>query len=123
MVRPQRKEFLDNHLQPVRKEGKLYIKDKADFLDKLKDLGEVPEGTILVAADVTVLYPNIPHAEGLEVFPYACIFMGYNERQFLKTKSVKPWVWKRFVDHVFFIWMGSEHAFFIWIGSEEKVYR
>ena len=37
-------EFLDHHLQLVMKEGKSYIKDTADFLDKLKDLGETPEG-------------------------------------------------------------------------------
>ena len=33
-------EFLDHHLQPVMKEGKLYIKDTANFLDKLRDLGK-----------------------------------------------------------------------------------
>ena len=49
------------------KEGKSYIKDTADFLDKLKDLGQVPEGAILVTADVVGLYPSIPHTEGLEV--------------------------------------------------------
>ena len=60
-------EFLDHHWQPVMKEGKSYIKDRADFLDKLKDLGEIPEGAILVTADVVGLYPSIPHTEGLEV--------------------------------------------------------
>ena len=49
------------------KEEKSYIKDRADFLDKLKDLGEIPEGAILVTADVVGLYPSIPHTEGLEV--------------------------------------------------------
>ena len=49
------------------KEGKSYIKDTDDFLDKLKDLGEIPEGAILVTADVVGLYPSIPHTEGLEV--------------------------------------------------------
>ena len=60
-------EFLDHHLQPVMKEGKSYIKDTADFLDKLKDLGEIRDGAILVTADVVGLYPSIPHTEGLEV--------------------------------------------------------
>ena len=59
--------FLDHHLQPVMKEGKSYIKDTPDFLDKLKDLGEIPEGAILVTADVVRLYPSIPHTEGLDV--------------------------------------------------------
>ena len=60
-------EFLDHHLQPVMKEGKSYIKDTADFLDKLKDLGEIRDGAILVTADVVGLYSSIPHTEGLEV--------------------------------------------------------
>ena len=29
------------------KEGKLYIKDTTDYLDKLKNLGEIPEGATL----------------------------------------------------------------------------
>ena len=60
-------EFLDHCLQPLMKEAKSYIKNTADFLDKLKDLGEVPEGAILVTADLVGLYPSIPHTEGLEV--------------------------------------------------------
>ena len=59
--------FLDHHLQPVIKEGKLYIKDTTNFLDKLKALDDIPEGTILVTADVVQLYPSIPHTERLEV--------------------------------------------------------
>ena len=142
------------------KEGKSYIKDTADFLDRLKDLGEVPEGAILVTADVIGLYHSIPHTEGVEVLrkqydkflhkkaptediikmsdfalknnffefnskcfqqisgtaigtkfappPYACFFMDYIETEFLKTRSIKPWVWKRFIDDVFLIWTNSE---------------
>ena len=43
------------------KEGKSYIKDTVDFFDKIKDLGEMPGGAILVTADVVGLYPSIPH--------------------------------------------------------------
>ena len=60
-------EYLDHHLQLVMKEGKSCIKYTADFLDKLKDLGEIPEGAILMTADVVGLYPGILHTEGLEV--------------------------------------------------------
>ena len=51
------------------KEGKSYIKDTADFLDEFKDLAEIPDGAILVIADVVWLYPSIFHTEGLEVLP------------------------------------------------------
>ena len=56
-------ELLDHRLQPKMEEGKSYTKDTADFLDKLKDLSELPEGAILVTANVARLYPSIPHAE------------------------------------------------------------
>ena len=54
-------EFLDHNLQPVMKEEKSYIKDTDDFLDKLKDFVEIPEGAILVTADVVRLYPSLPY--------------------------------------------------------------
>ena len=49
------------------KERKSYIKDTADLLNTLKDLGEIPKGAILVTADVVGLYPTIPHTEVLKV--------------------------------------------------------
>ena len=39
---------------------------------------------------------------------YDCIFMDFIETEFLKTQSIKLWVWKRFIDDVFFIWTDSE---------------
>ena len=35
--------------------------------------------------------------------PYACIFMDYVETEFLKTQAIKSWLWKRFIDDIFFI--------------------
>ena len=46
--------------------GKSSIKDASDFLNKLMDLGDVPENDILVTADVVRLYPSIPHVDGLQ---------------------------------------------------------
>ena len=60
-------EFLDHHLQPVMKGSKSYKKGTADFLNKLKDLGQIPEGSIIITAGMVGLYPSIPHTEGLEV--------------------------------------------------------
>ena len=45
----------------------MYKKDKADFFDKIKDLGEIPVEAILGAADLVGLYPSIPHTENLDV--------------------------------------------------------
>ena len=41
-----------------------YIRDSYDFLEKIRELGPLPEEAILVTADVVALYPSIPHAEG-----------------------------------------------------------
>ena len=49
------------------KQGNSYIKDAGDFLEKLRAIGEIPKGAILVTADVVGLYPSIPHDEGLKV--------------------------------------------------------
>ena len=57
--------FLDFHLEPLAQNVKSYIKDTNHFLRKIKELGQLPEGTILFTIDVVGLYPNIPHDEGL----------------------------------------------------------
>ena len=36
--------------------------------------------------------------------PYACIFMDEVETSFLDTQELKPLVWFRYIDDVFFIW-------------------
>ena len=35
--------------------------------------------------------------------------MDYIETEFLKTQSTKPWVWKRFIGDVFFIWTNCKN--------------
>ena len=49
------------------KQGEYYIKDTGDFLKKLRRVGEIPKGSVLVPADVVWLYPSITHDGGLEV--------------------------------------------------------
>ena len=40
--------------------------------------------------------------------PYACILMDYIETEFLKSQEIKPWLWKRFIDDIFFIRTDTE---------------
>ena len=49
------------------KKGNSYLKETSDFLEKLRAIGKIPNGVILVTADVVGLYPRIPHDEGLKV--------------------------------------------------------
>ena len=38
-----------------------YIKDSADFIEKIKRISNIPDDSTLVTADVVGLYPSIPH--------------------------------------------------------------
>ena len=42
------------------------INDTIDFLCRLKEVGDIPGGTIICSMDVVSLYPHISHDEGLE---------------------------------------------------------
>ena len=71
--------FVDQKVRPLVPEIKSYIKDTNDFLHKLGQIGELPEGAILCTIDVVGLYPHIPHNEGLEALKEA---LGNLEGQF-----------------------------------------
>ena len=45
--------------------GWLYIRDSNDFINKIKNLKNIPSNSILVTADVAGLYSSIPHKSGL----------------------------------------------------------
>ena len=59
-------EFLYHHLKPVMQSSWSCIKDSGDFLRKIKQIGNLPENSILITADVVGLYPSIPHELGLK---------------------------------------------------------
>ena len=64
-------EFLDSHLKTIMKESWSYIKDSTNFINKIGQIGDIPENAILVTADVVGLYPNIPHKDGLKALKNA----------------------------------------------------
>ena len=39
---------------------------------------------------------------------YACIYMDKTETDFLKTQKLQPFVWLRYIEDIFFIWMHGE---------------
>ena len=43
--------------------------------------------------------------------PYACIYMDRVEEDFLKTQELKPLLWLRFIDDIFFIWTHGREEF------------
>ena len=42
------------------------LEDTRDFVNRIQDLSDLPESSILVSFDIVVLYPHIPHEEGTE---------------------------------------------------------
>ena len=69
-------QFVDHHLKPLVHTTHSFIKDTTHFLNKLGHLGHLPENASLVTLDVSSLYTNIPHNEGID----AC-------RHFLNTRD------------------------------------
>ena len=64
-------EFLDTQLKPIMQKSWYYIKDSGHFIRKIKNLTDIPEGAILVTADVVSLYPSILHQAGLKALKKA----------------------------------------------------
>ena len=59
-------EFVDYHLRPHVETLPSFIKDTTDYLQKMQALNPLPADTFLVTMDVTSLYTNITHADGID---------------------------------------------------------
>ncbi|XP_071150518.1 uncharacterized protein [Mytilus edulis] len=59
-------EFVDFHLRQHVEDLPSHIKDTTDYLRKMQALNPLPSDTTLVSMDVTSLYTNIPHADGID---------------------------------------------------------
>ena len=57
--------FVDYHLQPLVHKLPSFVKDTNDFLNKLLTISNLPANSLLVTLDVSSLYTNIPHNEGI----------------------------------------------------------
>ena len=74
-------------LKPLVQTLPSYIKDTTHFLLQLQNLGPLPDNALLVTLDVSSLYTNIPHNEGID----AC-------RHFLYTRQNKSLPAERICD-------------------------
>ena len=60
--------YVDHHAKPEVQKLPSYIEDTPDVLRKIAEKnrrGPLPPNAIPVVMDVTALYPNVPHEEGL----------------------------------------------------------
>ena len=152
-------EIVDYLIKPYLPSVTSYLKDTQDFLQKVRRLGPIPQGSLLMTLDVVSLYPSIPHSDGLSALAeflaerglpekhrtnicnlakfvltnnvfefdsdiylqvsgtaigtrmaptYAIIFLHMFESKFLKSASLNPYIWYRFIDDIFSIWQHGE---------------
>ena len=59
-------EYVTNILNPLVFKLPSFIKDTTHFLNKLSSLDNLPNNSLLVSLDVSSLYTNIPHSEGIQ---------------------------------------------------------
>ena len=78
-------EFVDYHLKPLVQNLPSFIKDTTHFLLQLEKLGPLPEKALLVTLDVSSLYTNIPHNEGIEACRH---FLNTRQNKSLPTESI-----------------------------------
>ena len=57
---------MDLHLQSHVQTLPSYLQDTTDFLKKQEALGPISSDALLVSMDVTSLYTNIPHSDGIK---------------------------------------------------------
>ena len=57
--------FVDEHIKKYVPKTRSYVRDTQHFISRLKQLGQIPTGALLVTLDVSSLYTNIPNHEGL----------------------------------------------------------
>ena len=62
--------YIDYILKPHMQSLPSYIKDTTDFIIKLKQFQVTSEKAYLVTLDVSSLYTNIPHEDGIEACQY-----------------------------------------------------
>ena len=81
---------------------------------KLDSLPELPNGCLLVTLDVSSLYTNMPHKEGIHACRKALKsrtntrLMCDLEQKILAQSPLKPLVWWRYIDEVLMIWPHGE---------------
>ena len=57
--------FVDEHIKEYVPKTASYVRDTQHFISKLKKMGKIPQGSLIVTLDVSSLYTNIPNHEGL----------------------------------------------------------
>ena len=160
--------FVDTFLNPIVQKSKSYVKDTTDFLNLIKSIKIEHDYLIIGPLDVTSLYTQIPHNEGLEAISkalnkyrshsqnpknesivelmklvltcnnfqfnkinylqiqgtamgsksapsYSGCFMTDLEERMLEAYPLKPLIWRRYIDDIYFHWQHGEEELKKWL--------
>ena len=77
--------FLDFHLKNIIPAIPHILDDTRDFLYRIEQLQNIPEGTLLVSFDVVGIYPHTPHDEGLQIMKK---YLDKREDQSVTSKNL-----------------------------------
>ena len=167
--------FVDGWLNPLVQRLPSFIKDSMEFI-KLVTTTSIPQNSTLVSIDVSSLYTNIPHRDGIEACihalnndqnpdplrppveiltemlnielknnvidfngdfflqlqgtamgtkmapAYANLFMGSIEPRLQTLGLDKIHTWKRYIDDIFVIWLGSNEELTTFISKINQVH-
>ena len=56
---------MDEHIKQYVPKTVSYVRDTQHFISRLKGLGKIPQGTLIVTLDISSLYTNIANHERL----------------------------------------------------------
>ena len=113
---------MDEFLRPLAQALPSHIRYTTDFIIRLKNLGRVPENSILTILDVSSLYTNIDTDDGLAIIEeeltktkktnFANVYMDRFQDTFVYRTEWYHYIidWVRFIDDIFFIWKGDERS-------------
>ena len=167
--------FLDGWLNPLVSRLPSYLKDSKEFIE-LITTQQVPSDAILVSIDVSSLYTNIPHEDGIQACikaikecsdpdplqpplkilvemlnivlknnviefnnefflqlqgtamgtkmapAYANLFMGSLEPTLIGMGGDNILLWRRFIDDIFLIWLGTADQLTRYLGDINQVH-
>ena len=99
---------LDKGLEHLRKEFNAFG-NKSVLTEDLVKMSEFVLKNNYFEINLTFKHQISGTAIGTKFAPlYACIFLDYIEKEFLKSEDIQPWIWFWYIDDTFFIWTASE---------------
>ena len=77
--------YLDCHPKSLIPKVPHILEDTRDFVNRIEDLSDLPESSILVSFDIVGLYPHVPQEEGIETMAE---YLETKEDKTVSTKSL-----------------------------------